>query len=61
MRYAVIISGIVDNLIVWDGVSEWQPPPGGVAVQLGDSEWCDIGCLYDKDADPRFYPSPAEE
>lgn len=26
MEYAIIKDGIVINVVVWDGVSEWQPP-----------------------------------
>lgn len=35
MNYAVIDpSGLVVNVILWDGVSEWQPPDGHQAVPL---------------------------
>jgi hypothetical protein len=54
MRWAIIIDGVVHNLIAWDGVSEWQPPAGSAVVQLGETEWCDIGCQYIADATPRF-------
>lgn len=59
MRYAIIINGVVHNLIAWDGAAPWEPPAGSLLVHLGDSEWCDIGCLYDEGANPRFYPAPA--
>lgn len=60
MNYAIIIGGLVDNIVVWDGVTEWAAPPNSVLVKLNDGEWCDIRCLYDANADPRFYPSPVE-
>jgi hypothetical protein len=59
MRYAIISNGIVENVAVWDGIEPWDP--GLPIVQLVDNEWCEIGCLYNESAAPRFYPAPAEE
>lgn len=32
MRHAVVKNGIVVNIIEWDGVTEWAPPPGCTTV-----------------------------
>jgi hypothetical protein len=39
MKYAVISSAtnIVENVIVWDGVTPWTPPAGCYTVAIGDS------------------------
>lgn len=33
-NYAVvnIETGIIENMVVWDGASDWAPPPGYLAV-----------------------------
>lgn len=38
MNYAVISSetNLVENVIVWDGVSPWTPPAGYYIEPLGD-------------------------
>lgn len=50
-RYAVITTNgnKVDNIIVWDGKAEWGPGKGYTTVKLSKSQWCDIGCIYDKE------------
>ena len=25
MRYALIVAGVVENVVLWDGVSVWEP------------------------------------
>jgi hypothetical protein len=47
MGYAVINSqtNIVDNVIAWDGVSNWTPPNGCFVVLIGDS-MASIGWSY---------------
>ena len=42
MRYAIIRDGIVENIILWDGVSDWTPPEGCTVrqsdtLQIGDA------------------------
>lgn len=32
--YAIVESGVVVNVVVWDGNSEWQPPVGTTAVEV---------------------------
>ena len=43
MRWAIVISGIVDNVVVWNGTPEWTLPAGAEAVQLQDGTVCNIG------------------
>jgi len=45
-RYALINSlNIVENLIIWDGVSEWNPPIDMTCVNVETID-CDIGSIY---------------
>ena len=57
MEYAVINSetNIVENVILWDGVSPWAPPAGCYAEPIGDSG-AGIGWSY---INGQFVP-PAE-
>lgn len=32
MRYAVVVDGIVTNVVLWDGESTWQPEGEVVAI-----------------------------
>lgn len=41
-RYAIIEDGVVTNVILWDGQTDWAPPEGAVvvqsdALQIGDA------------------------
>lgn len=41
--YAIVnVDNVVENIIVWDEVSEWRPPDGRVLVKAEDV-MCDIG------------------
>lgn len=44
MRYAIVRNNLVENMIVWDGVTPYTPPDGTILVQ---SEAADIGWIYD--------------
>lgn len=49
--YAVIESGVVANVIVWDGNTEnWQPPEGCIAVLIPEGVRAGIGYSYDGDS-----------
>lgn len=50
--YAVVKDGIVINIVVWDGETEWQPDDGE-AVKIDDV--AGIGWLYDG---KKFTPPP---
>lgn len=53
--YAVVNSdGLIINIVVWDGVTEWEPPEGTTAVKCGESI-CAIGGRYE---DGIFYRPP---
>jgi len=54
MKYAIIINGIVQNVIIWDGVMEWSPPPESLLILLDENEICGLCYTYVSDASPRF-------
>jgi hypothetical protein len=45
--YAIVNSGIVTNLIVWDGVTPYNPGPGNILVEVPAGLNVDIGWTYD--------------
>jgi hypothetical protein len=46
-RYALVDNaGIVQSNIIWDGISEWQPPDGLIAVLNPDDICAGIGWTY---------------
>jgi hypothetical protein len=53
MNYLVINSqtNIVENVIIWDGVTQWEPPAGYFIEPVGESG-AGIGCT--KNADGSF-------
>lgn len=58
MRYAVIVDGTVANVVIWDGHTPWQPPPGSQLVALAEGEFCSAQMAYDASAQPRFTGPP---
>ena len=48
--YAVIIDGLVDNVIVWDGVTAWNPPDGAILEPLADWPGVGIGWTHNPKA-----------
>ncbi len=32
--YAIVQDGMVINVVVWDGKTEWQPPAGTTAIEV---------------------------
>ena len=57
MHYAIIKSGIVKNIIEWDGTSEYQTD--GVLVEADANAW--IGGVYADGAFVARPPSPEPE
>lgn len=55
-RYAVVRDGVVENVVMWDDESEWDPPEGTVLVKSDDASPAD---LYDGKAFTR--PAPQAE
>jgi hypothetical protein len=43
MGYAVIKNNVVENMIVWDGVTPYTPPEGTILVA---SDIAEIGWIY---------------
>lgn len=54
-RYAIVRAGIVLNVIEWDGVSRWAPPPG-TALVIAD-ERAEPGGSWDGRS---FSPAPRQ-
>jgi len=48
--YAVVENGVVVNMVVWDGVAQWQPPEGSQAIPVPEGTFVDIGWLYSNGA-----------
>ena len=55
-KYAIIENGVVTNICLWDGITEWLPPENSSVVQLVDTSVC-IGFLY---SDGQFTPPPSD-
>lgn len=45
--YAVVKSGVVANIVVWDGKSDWEPGDGTKAVVVPNDTLVEIGGTYD--------------
>jgi hypothetical protein len=56
MNWAIVANSVVINYVVWDGVTQWEPPAGTALVHVNDGEICEIGWTYDDAATPRFAP-----
>lgn len=57
--YAIVedATGVVVNIVVWDGVTPWEPPAGTTVVEDVDGvAW--IGGTY---VDGEFAPQPPSE
>lgn len=46
VRYAIIRNNTVENIVLWDGVSKWDPPEGALLVKA--SELVDLGWTYNE-------------
>lgn len=57
MNYAVIRNGLVENVVSWDGETDWTPPEGSDVVALHD-RIAGPGWTYDGST---FTPPPAPE
>lgn len=45
--YAIVRDGIVENIVEWDGESDWQPPTGSQAIPVPTETNAGIGSTYD--------------
>lgn len=52
---------ICDNVVVWDGVSEWAPPPGHYVKALSVFDHAGIGWKWDSAANQWVDVRPAVE
>jgi hypothetical protein len=46
-NYAMVENGVVVNIIVWDGVTPYNPGPQYTLVIVPDGVFCAIGYLWD--------------
>jgi hypothetical protein len=53
-RHAIVVADVVENVVLWDGVTPWTPPPDASVVALDADERCEIGWIYDPKSVPRF-------
>ncbi|MBB6320601.1 hypothetical protein [Paraburkholderia tropica] len=44
--YAIVENGVVINVIVWDGESEWSAPAGTSAIRIEAGVTAAIGYTY---------------
>lgn len=60
MNYALVNqeTNIVENIIVWDGVTEWTPPASVDVIQLSETDIAWIGGTRNPDG---TYSQPPEE
>lgn len=42
-KYLVIRDGVVENIILWDGVAHWPPPEGTTVLECPPDLVIDIG------------------
>lgn len=47
-KYALVNSsiGLIENIILWDGATEWTPPAGFSAEEIPAEEFVNIGYYY---------------
>lgn len=45
MRYAMILNGRVENVILWDGEAEWRPGPEWFVLDCGPD--VQVGWTYE--------------
>lgn len=62
-RYAVVgLDGIVANIVLWDGHTEWSPPDDTTLVPLSPTNPASKGDTYDgKTFTPEPEPEPTPE
>lgn len=58
-NYIVVRDGVIENIIVWDGVSKWIPPEGCIVLPADDN--ADMGALWDGEKSVRVEKTPSVE
>lgn len=58
--YALVKNGVVENVVAWDGQTEYDPGPDYTLVETSEAS---IGCLYDgvSFTSPPVPPPPTAE
>lgn len=46
-QYAIVESGVVVNMVLWDGITPWEPKEGHQAVALPQGAPAAIGWSWD--------------
>jgi len=49
-----VSTGIVQNIIIWDGNGVLSPYSNDQLIQIGENELCDIGYTFTANNDPKF-------
>jgi hypothetical protein len=61
-NYAIVESGVVVNIVIWDGVAEWSPNTVQIAVQIKDGDEVGIGYSFiDGEFVAPVIPAPTHE
>lgn len=60
MKVALIKDGVVENIVEWDGKSEWSPGDGYTQKIIDEQNAADIGDVYDAKADALSKPIQAD-
>lgn len=56
MKYLIVRNGVIENIVLWDGVSEWTPPAGATIEQ--DLYGSHIGWIRQDDGTFAAPPEP---
>lgn len=48
--YAIVESGTVTNIVLWDGSADWAPPESSTAVKIADDSPVTVGYSYNGSA-----------
>ncbi len=63
-RYAVVRDGVVENVVLWDGESDWAPPEGSTLVEdiaAGPGDVYDGGNFHRPAPPPQAKPVTLED
>lgn len=47
MNWAVVQSGAVINIVIWDGETQWVAPNDSELIQINIDQRCGIGWTWD--------------
>ncbi len=49
-RYAIVDDGTVINIVLWNGIDNWEPPETSECIKIGDVEYVSEGFKYSKES-----------